>query len=202
MLASGVRPCVPVLTNSIGMQAGADPRRHVPHGFAAERGAAHQTTRSRTTCASRGRSTWASIPVTQAEFRAVMRQQPQRLRRAAQSGRGRRSRREPLPVEQVTWTAAVLLFAAVEACGREEGETDLPSADGGGVGVRLPRRGSPDCPFHFGKTLQRPQANFESEYPYPPNSRRAEVASLNRPCEVGRYRPERLRAVRHARQRR
>ena len=59
------------------------------------------------------------------------------------------------------------------------------------MGVRLPRTwGSPDFPFHFGKTLQRPQANFESEYPYPPNSRRAKkMASLNRPCEVGRYLP-------------
>jgi formylglycine-generating enzyme len=189
MLVSGVRPCVPVLTNSLGLQMAL-----IPAGTFRMGSPPREVRRMNDEVLHDVRISrpfyLGVYPVTQAEFHAVTRRKPSNFKRG-NSLLDEAADADRFPVETVTWTEAVAF------CSRLSKRTDEKKAK---HTYRLPTEaeweyacrawGSPDFPFHFGKTLERPEANFESEYPYPPNSRKAKKQpSLNRPCEVGRYAP-------------
>jgi uncharacterized protein (TIGR02996 family) len=189
MLAAGVLPCVPALTNSIGMELalippgtfrmGSPPRE--PRRMADEPLHTVHVTRP---------FYLGVYPVTQAEYRAVTRRNPSHFKggNVADLAEGT----DRLPVESVSWTAAV------EFCERLTGRAKEKAA---GRTYRLPTEaeweyacrawGSPRYPFHYGTSLEGHQANFRCTHPYPPDGKRdwAECEWLERTCPVGSYRP-------------
>jgi uncharacterized protein (TIGR02996 family) len=181
LLAQGVVPCVPTLTNSIGMRlvlvppgsfrmgAADDEPEHfhdeVPH---------HRVTLTRAFYL-------GMTAVTQDQFQEVVGNNPShfspdRLYRDTRS----------FPVEGVSWTAAVSFCARLSA---------LPAERAAGRVYRLPTEaeweyacrgaGTSTTAFHFGSSISCLQANFDARFPY------GEEAGpyLDRPVPVGTFAP-------------
>jgi uncharacterized protein (TIGR02996 family) len=185
VLASGVKPCVPTLTNSIGLELalipagtfrmGSPPRE--PRRMDDEKLHSVRITKP---------FYLGVYPVTQGEFRAVMRSNPSAFNRRTVKDRDVDLTR--CPVESVTWTQAVAFCSKL---------SERPAEKAAGRVYRLPSEaeweyacrawGSPLYPFHLGKTLDTDQANFRCSFPYPPDDELREVEALGRTCEVGWY---------------
>jgi uncharacterized protein (TIGR02996 family) len=118
---------------------------------------------------------WMGVaPVTQAQWRAVMGNNPSRFKRG-----GKKQDRDRYPVENVTWEAAVAFCAAL---GTRIGRV-----------IRLPTeaeweyacRAGTRTPFHFGSVFNGKQGNCNGMNPY----REKEGPYLKRPSVVGSYPP-------------
>jgi uncharacterized protein (TIGR02996 family) len=177
LVNGGVRPCVPEITNSIGMRFALIPPGTFWMGSPKkekDRGpdeALHEVTLTR--------PFWLGVfPVTQGQWTAVMGTNPSWF--SAQDGVEFSGKKEVMgldtssfPVEQVSWDDTV---AFCEALGEKEGVRHS---------YRLPteaeweyscRGGLLSRPFHFGDALDRSQANFSE-------------SRLGRACAVGGYPP-------------
>ena len=139
-------------------------------------------------------------PVTQGQYQHVMGHNPSHFRTG---GDGRRAcaalDTRDFPVERVSWDDAVaLLRRGCRSCRRSEAAAAtyrLPTR--GGVGVRLPRP-APRPPFHFGDSLGVGPGELRRQ----PTRRRRRRGGRTCADLRGRVVPaQRLRAVRHARQR-
>jgi uncharacterized protein (TIGR02996 family) len=190
LLASGARPIVPEITNSIGMRLAL-----IPPGAFRMGSPGGEPRRMDDELLHRVRITrpfyLGVFQVTQDDFAAVTRRRPSHFRASRVKSDANHGR---FPVDSVSWDAAH------EFCRRL---TDRKDEKAAGRGYRLPteaeweyacRAGiSSRCPFHLGTTLQAGQANFDCRHPYPlvDGAPLAEMEAeyLNRPCEVGRYAP-------------
>jgi uncharacterized protein (TIGR02996 family) len=190
LLAAGVRPCVPLLTNSIGMRLALVPAgvflMGSPPDEAERRDDEHQHAVEIT------RPFWAAIhPVTQEQYQRVMGHNPS-LFSATGSHRGRVEGVDtrPSPVEGVSWEDAV------EFCRRL---SELPQEKAEGRAYRLPTEAAweylcrggpffkaPPTAFSFGDSLSSEQANFNGNHPY---GGAAKGPFLGRPTPVGSYPP-------------
>jgi uncharacterized protein (TIGR02996 family) len=186
LLAAGVRPCVPLLTNGIGMHLALIPAGTFlmgsPDGEAdrlAHEGPQHEVAISRPFYL-------GVFPVTQEQWQRVMGSNPSHFR---SSGRGKEEVRgldtRDFPVEQVSWEDAVAFCWRLSA---------LPEERGSKRPYRLPseaeweyacRGGAPSAtPFHLGPSLSSTQANFDGRHPY---GGAARGPYLGRTTEVGAY---------------
>ena len=185
MLASGVRPCVPVLTNSIGMRLALIPAGAFRMG--SPRGEVLRTHEEPLHDVRITRPFYLGVYlVTQAEYRDVTRRNPRQFRI-----RGLAGGTDRYPVESVSWVDAVAFCAKLSAR-REEKKAKrvyrLPTEAEWEYACRA--WGSPEFPFHLGKTLGAGQANFNSIIPYPPKDQtKLGGPSLDQPCDVGCYAP-------------
>jgi formylglycine-generating enzyme len=180
LLASGVRPCVPVVTNSLGMQLALIPPGAFWMGSAggeAPRYAPVEQPRHRVVIS---RAFYLGVhPVTQAQYEAVMATNPSRFEVFAAVGVS------GLPVDSVSWLDAV---AFCERLSRRPAEREA------GRLYRLPTEGEWEyacragttTAFHFGETLSSHQANFDGARPYG-NVPRGPF--LGRTSAVGSYPP-------------
>jgi uncharacterized protein (TIGR02996 family) len=186
LLAAGVQPCVPTLTNSIGMELALIPAGTFRMGSPPNEPRRMDDEPLHTVRITRP-FYLGVFPVTQAEYRAVMRRSPSRFNRRRVPDPDVDPRR--FPVESVRWVAAVSFCERLSARPeeRDQGRTyRLPTEAEWEYACRA--WGSPRYPFHHGMTLQG-EANFHSEHPYPPDDDLPAGVPLGRPCAVGSYRP-------------
>jgi uncharacterized protein (TIGR02996 family) len=147
LLAAGVRPVGPFVSNAIGMQlAWIPPGTFLMGSPPTEEGRFRDETQHRVTLT---RGFWLGVtPVTQAQWRGVMGSNPSDFKGA------------DLPVEQVSW----------DDCGKFC--TKLAARDG--RRYRLPTeaeweyacRAGTTTPFSFGATISTDQANYDGNYTY------------------------------------
>jgi uncharacterized protein (TIGR02996 family) len=194
LLAAGVRPCVPLLTNSVGMQLAL-----IPPGVFLMGSPDSEVERQRDEAPQHevgiSRPFYLGVyPVTQGQWQRVMGRWWQRLTGSnpswfCASGGGKDEVRgldtRDFPVECVSWEEAVAF------CGKL---SELPEERRAKRRYRLPteaeweyacRGGAPSStPFHFGNSLCSSQANFDGNHPYGAVAR---GPFLQRPTEVGAY---------------
>jgi uncharacterized protein (TIGR02996 family) len=186
LLAQGVRPCVPILTNSLGMQLALIPSGTFLMGSPEGVGQADEHPQHEVQIS---QPFYLGVfPVTQAQWRAVMGNNPSWF---CATGDGKNSVKglntDHFPVEQVSWED-VQTFLDKLAALKEEREM--------GRKYRLPTeaeweyacRGGASSyqEFHFGNSLSSTQANFNGNYPY---GGAAEGSYLGRTSKVGSYPP-------------
>jgi uncharacterized protein (TIGR02996 family) len=181
LLALGVRPCVPVLVNSVGMELALIPRGSFllgsPRGEkdrSPEEGPRHEVEITRPFYL-------GVYPVTQRQYEQVMGTNPSHFRVVPGQDTSR------FPVENVSWKKAVAFCKKL---------SDLPEEKRCGRVYRLPTeaeweyscRGGArsSSPFHYGASLSSTQANFDGRYPYRGG---AEGPYLGRTTPVGSYKP-------------
>jgi uncharacterized protein (TIGR02996 family) len=186
LLATGLRPCVPRLTNSVGMELALIPPGVFLMGSPdseAERGddegPQHEVAISRPFYL-------GVYPVTQAQWRRVLGSNPSWFC----AGRGGRDEVRGLgtsnfPVECVGWEEAVAFCRELSELPEERrarrvyrlpSEAEWEYACRGGA--------ASSTPFHLGPSLSSTQANFHGDHPY---GGAAKGPNLGRPTEVGAY---------------
>jgi formylglycine-generating enzyme required for sulfatase activity len=127
-----------------------------------------------------------TCPVTQWQYRAVMRHNPSHFRHAGEGSalvQGLDTR--PFPVERVSWFDAMAFCHALSA---------LPEEEDAGRSYRLPTeaeweyacRAGTTTVFHFGSGLTSDQANIDGNLPEGDAPR---AGYLARTCAVGSYPP-------------
>jgi len=176
LVNGGVRPCVPEITNGIGMRFALIPPGTFWMGSPDdEEGRYENETRHEVTLT---RPFWLGVsPVTQSQYEAVMGKNPSYF---SKKGEGEAKVKTldtgSYPVEQVSWDDAVKFCEALSA---------RPEEKASGNAFRLPteaeweyccRGGLASKPFHFGDTLDKTQANFHA-------------GGLKRTSAVGSYPP-------------
>jgi uncharacterized protein (TIGR02996 family) len=196
LVLSGVRPCLPTFTNSIGMCFVLIPPGKFLMGSPDDEegrfdfeGPQHEVEISQAFCMS-------AYQVTQGEYETVMGSNPSHFSAGhggKESVRGMDTRR--FPVESVDW------FEAVDFCGKL---SELPGEKWRRRIYRLPTeaeweyacRGGPflklTAPFYFVEpafSLDSSRANFDGNYPYGGGT---EGSWLRRTTEVGSYEPNLL----------
>jgi uncharacterized protein (TIGR02996 family) len=167
LLQSGTRPCVPTLTNSIGMQFVLIPPGTFLMGSPAgesERDNDEQQHRVEIT-----RPFYLGVyPVTQTQWQAVMHNNPSHF---SATGDGKAKVKgldtSDFPVEQVSWEDATAFLDKLSALEEEHEarwnyrlptEAEWEYACRGGT--------ASNQIFHFGNTLSSKQANFDGRSPY------------------------------------
>jgi formylglycine-generating enzyme required for sulfatase activity len=188
LLASGVLPVVPALTNSIGMRFVL-----VPAGTFLLGSPDDEQGRSDDEGPRHGvevpQPFWlGAFPVTQQEYVRVVGANPSYFSAAGGAGevvKGLDTSR--FPVESVSWEDASAFCARLSA---------LPGEQEAARAYRLPREVEWEyacragvgggAPFHFGRALASVQANFHGGFPY---GGAAEGAYLGRTTTVGSYPP-------------
>jgi uncharacterized protein (TIGR02996 family) len=186
LLASGVRPCVPLITNSIGMQFALVPPGSFTMGSpASEEGRGEDEEQKPVEIAE---AFYLGIhPVTQQQYQRVMGTNPSlfapsRVYRDQVKGLDTSN----FPVENVSWEDAVAFATRLSELAEEKRLGRM---------YRLPSeaqweyacRGGPvatPAPFHVGPSLTSHQANFRGDYPYGTDIR---GPYLDRPTDVGSY---------------
>jgi formylglycine-generating enzyme required for sulfatase activity len=187
LLASGVKPCVPIRTNSLGMELALIPEGSYHMGSPPEEPRRMDDEGPRAVTI-RPCFYLGVFPVTQREFRAVMGYHHSHFTRRRKRCRGLEVER--FPVESVSWTESMQFCQQLTTAEntREEGweyrlptETEWEYACRAWLSLRWP--------FHHGASLRAHQANFNGQYPYPPGKQDPEGTFLERPCPVGLYPP-------------
>jgi uncharacterized protein (TIGR02996 family) len=190
LLAAGVRPCWPSLTNSLGIRFALVPPATFHLGSPLDeddRGSDEPKGRKVTIPA----PFYLGIhPVTQAQFERIMGSNPSHHSRtggASASVAGMDT--GDFPVESATWSEAVTFCKKLTALSEEKqaGRTyRLPTeaeweyaCRGGPISRDAP-------PFHFGDSLSSTQANFNGNQPY---GGAPQGPYLGRTCPVGSYPP-------------
>jgi uncharacterized protein (TIGR02996 family) len=188
LLAQGVRPCWPTMTNSIGMKFALIPAGTFlmgsPEGEeerGEDEGPQHEVTISR--------PFWLGIyPVTQEQYEQVVGTNPSHF---SSRGRGlavvKQEDTRHFPVENVSWDDAVAFCRQL---------LEMPEEQQQGGVYRLPTEAeweyacrdgpSSSTPFSFGRSLSSTQANFNGKYPY---GSAPKGPYLERPTTVGSYPP-------------
>jgi uncharacterized protein (TIGR02996 family) len=188
LLASGVRPCVPTLTNSLGMTLALIPPGKFwmgspddEDGHSAHEGPQHEVEITRPFYL-------GVFPVTQEQYQKVMGTNPSWFS-AEGGGKDKVTGLDTgnFPVERVSWEDAVAFCKDLSEMPEEKRKKRL---------YRLPTeaeweyacRGgaSSSSPFHFGASLSSTQANFDGNYPY---GGAALGPYLRRTCAVGSHKP-------------
>jgi uncharacterized protein (TIGR02996 family) len=188
LIQSGVRPCVPALANSIGMELvlvrpgsfwmGSPPEETARYP---DEGPRHRVSISQPFYLGR-------YPVTQEQFERVLGHNPAHFQpegRGAALVEGLDTSR--FPVEQVSWQDATAFCAALSALPQERAELRsyrLPTEAEWEYACRGGAASS--AAFHFGDSLSSRQANFDGERPYG-KARRG--PNLRRTTAVGSYPP-------------
>jgi uncharacterized protein (TIGR02996 family) len=186
LLASGVAPCVPILTNSIGMKLALIPpgtflmgSSETEVGRRNDEGPLHPVRITRPFYL-------GVFPVTQQQYKRIVGRNPSSF---AARGRNRSNvvglDTRSFPVERVSWDDAVAFCAALSA---------RPAERKAGRVYRLPTeaereyacRAGTSTPFNVGTALSSSQANFEGASPYG-GARRGPY--LQRTVPVGSYAP-------------
>jgi uncharacterized protein (TIGR02996 family) len=185
LLAAGVRPCVPILTNSIGMRLALVPAGKFLMGSpdkekerSDDEGPRHEVEISQAFYL-------GVFPVTQEQYQKVMGKNPSWF---SAKGEGKDEVKgldtSEFPVEQVSWHDAKKFCKKLSALPQEKEKKRL---------YRLPteaeweyacRGGRAGQPFHFGASLSSTQANFNGNNPYGGADK---GPYLVRTCKVGGY---------------
>jgi uncharacterized protein (TIGR02996 family) len=185
LLAAGVTPCVPEMTNSIGMRFVLIPPGTFLMGSPEDEPGRWESERLREVELTR--AFWLGVfPVTQGEYRKVRKNNAAAFRprgRRVAAARGHETDR--FPVERVSW------HQAMGFCQRLSERLQEQAA---GRGYRLATeaeweyacRAGTTTPFHFGTTINVAQANFDGSRPY---DHALPETVLGRPCVVGSYAP-------------
>jgi uncharacterized protein (TIGR02996 family) len=188
LLAEGVRPCVPIVVNSVGMQLALIP----PGGFwmgSPEDEVDRYEDESPRHWVEITRPFYLGVfQVTQEQYHAVRNTTPSYFRC---DGRGdqrvKRMSTESFPVDSVSWQDAIRFCAALSRrrAERKAGRVyRLPTEAEWEYACRAGTTWS--APFHFGESLSSRQANFDGQQPYG-GARRGR--SLRRTSRVGSYPP-------------
>jgi uncharacterized protein (TIGR02996 family) len=186
LLAAGLRPCVPVLTNSVGMELALVPPGAFlmgspdgEDGRSGNEGPQHEVGISRAFYL-------GAYPVTQGQWQRVMGNNPSWF---CASGVGKDEVRgldtRDFPVEQVSWEEAGAFCRKLSKCleeRRAKRRYRLPSEAEWEYACRGGAASS--TPFHLGASLSSTQANFDGRHPY---GGAAKGRFLGRPTEVGAY---------------
>ena len=193
LIAEGVRPCLPVRTNSIGMRLALVPAGTLLMGSPpseAERPDGEPQHEVEIT-----QAFYAGIyAVTQEQYQRVLGVNPSWF---SSTGRGRSKVKGmdtgQFPVESVSWDETVEFCRRLSELPEEKGDEHL---------YRLPTeaeweyicRGGPffktsSLPFYFGNSLSSMQANFNGNYPW---GGAAKGPFLGRTTQVGSYPPNAL----------
>jgi formylglycine-generating enzyme len=184
LLAAGVRPCLPALTNALGQTLTLVPPGKFLMGSPGDEverfddeGPQHEVEITRPFYL-------ATHLVTQAEYAALMGVNPSHFGpKGAGSVLGLDT--SHLPVENITWHEAVEFCARLSA---------VPAEQRAGRSYRLPTeaeweyayRAGTCTPFFQGASLSSAQANFIGDYPY---GGAPKGPNLRRTCDVGSYPP-------------
>jgi uncharacterized protein (TIGR02996 family) len=167
LLASGLRPCWPTLTNSVGLELALIPPGAFLMGSPADEAERDRDERQHEVEITR--PLWLGVyPVTQAEYERVMGTNPSCF---SPTGVGKQKVRRQdatrFPVENVSWKEAMDFCQRLSERGEEKRQ---------GRVYRLPTeaeweyscRGgaSSSTPFAFGATLSSTRANFDGYHPY------------------------------------
>jgi uncharacterized protein (TIGR02996 family) len=186
LLADGIVPCVPVLTNSIGMRLALVPAGAFFMGARKNEPKHSDDELPRHQVRITGPFYLGVHQVTQEQYDRVVGNNPSYF---APSGpaqvkvQGCDTR--ALPVENVSWDDAVTFCARLSA---------LPAEKAAGRTYHLPTeaqweracRGAVQSATHFGDSLSALQANFDGNYPF---GRAGKGPYLERPAPVGSYPP-------------
>jgi uncharacterized protein (TIGR02996 family) len=185
LLAAGVRPCVPLLTNSIGLELALIPAGTFFMGSPGDEEARdgdepqHEVEITRAFYL-------GVFQVTQGQYRQVTGTNPSRFART-----GTKKDRVPglktrdFPVENVSWNEAVRFCATL---------SELPEERAAQRCYRLPTeaeweyacRAGTTTPFHYGSVVSADLANFDGRHPYGGAPARP---WLTRTTPVGNYLP-------------
>jgi uncharacterized protein (TIGR02996 family) len=188
LLASGVCPVVPTVTNSIGMRLALVPagtfRMGSPEteeGRREDEGPQHEVEITQPFL-------MGVYPVTQAEYRQVMGRNPSYF---SSRGSGKQQvkglKTAAFPVENVSWEEAVEFCRRLSERSAEKEKKRLYRLPSEAEWEYSCRGGAPlSSPFHFGTSLCSTQANFDGENPY---GGAAKGPHLDRTCAVGLYPP-------------
>jgi uncharacterized protein (TIGR02996 family) len=162
LLESGVRPCVPTFTNSIGMMFAQIPAGKFLMGSprseadrSRDEGPQHKVEITRPFFL-------GVFPVTQEQYEKVVGKNPSFFTRHSKFAGG-----PTHPVEEVSWDQAVEFCRKLSARAKEkssEREYRLPAEAEWEYACRGGAASS--TPFHFGDSLSSTQANFHGHYPY------------------------------------
>jgi uncharacterized protein (TIGR02996 family) len=192
LLAQGVRPCVPVLTSSIGMELVLVP----PGSFwmGSPKGEAESTEGEwpRRPVTITKPFYLGACPVTQGQYAKVTGTNPSHFAVGGRGGEAMSELRDTssFPVELVSFHEAETFCALL---------SELPAEREAGRVYRLPSEaeweyacraaGTSTAPFHCGPAMSSAQANFDGGFPYGGAPR---GPYLERTCPVGSYAPNAL----------
>jgi uncharacterized protein (TIGR02996 family) len=188
-IAAGVRPCVPLLINSVGMALALIRPGRFWMGSPIDETSRYTDESPRHEVEITRPFYLGAYQVTQAQYQEVMGHNPSHFQRGGpgESEQVARLDTRTFPVETVSWQDALAFCAAL---------SDREAEKSAGRIYRLPteaeweyacRAGTAwSAPFHFGFSLSSRQANFDGTRPFG-EARRAR--NLRRTCAVGSYRP-------------
>jgi uncharacterized protein (TIGR02996 family) len=186
LLLGGTVPCVPVLTNSVGMRLALVPAGTFQMGSADEDSSAWTSEQPRHRVRLSRPFYLGIFPVTQAEYRRVMGHNPSCF---ASTGENRaavaRRRTTTFPVENVSWEDGGAFCAAL---------SQLPQERDAGRTYRLPTeaeweyacRAGAASRYHFGETITSQLANYDGRQPF---GGAAKGPNLGRTSAAGSYAP-------------
>lgn len=187
LIKANVSPCVPTLTNSLGMRLALIPAGTFVMGSSSSE-PGHEECESPPHEVQISRPFYLGVfPVTQEQYRKINRRNPSEFRAGGERGAdvGGLDTGD-FPVDHVTWNAAVRFCERLSARAEEKKA---------GRVYRLPteaeweyacRAWLGDGPFYFGKTASSRLINYRGSEPYR-GSRKG--PNLNRTCPVGPYPP-------------
>jgi uncharacterized protein (TIGR02996 family) len=187
ILAAGVKPFVPVRTNSLGMELALIPAGSFRMGSPAREARRMDDEHLRRVTMTRS-FYLATCLVTQAQYRPVMQHTPSEFTRRLKEYRNLPTER--FPMDSVTWYDARSFCEKLsrrEKTRAEGWEYRLPTEAEWEYACRAWL--SSRWPFHYGATLGPEQANFDGRYPFPPNHYNESGLYRARPCEVGSFVP-------------
>jgi uncharacterized protein (TIGR02996 family) len=186
LLAGGLAPCVPILTNSLGMRLALIGTGRFWMGSPAAEPGRYLDENGRHEVAITRPFYLGACQVTQEQYERLMGQNPSQFTLANAAERLPGQGTGNLPVERVSWGDAVRFCTLL---------SEWPEESAAGRVYRLPteaeweyacRAGIWGSPFHFGKSLSSTQANFDGEQPY---GDAPAGPNLRRPAAMGSYRP-------------
>jgi uncharacterized protein (TIGR02996 family) len=187
LLASGVKPCVPLRTSSLGLELSLIPAGSFRMGSPAREPRRMDDEFLHTVTFRRAFYLGTHL-VTQAQYRAMGKASPSHFGPTLKVCRGQDTDR--FPVEKVSWHGAQEFCEKLtkkDKTRKEGWEYRLPSEAEWEYACRAWL--SSRWPFHFGAGLTGQQANFDGTYPFPPGKRDESGLYLERPTVVGSYAP-------------